>query len=149
MEMNSKGFRLKTWTTKKGNTRGGEKFQKTNVSRILNDPVYIGKVKYKGAIYDGQHSAIVSEDLFNAVQSILNANNVTKSGYRQADNTFLLKGLVRCGQCKTAMAPSYALSRGKKYFYYRCNTDNDKSKIKCRIGSVHGQKIEDLGVCRP
>ncbi|NVN91712.1 MAG: hypothetical protein HXX11_14065 [Desulfuromonadales bacterium] len=44
------------------------------------------------------------------------------------------------------MAPSYAMTRGKKYFYYRCNTDNDRSKTKCRIGSVHGQKIETLVV---
>ena len=146
IEMNSRGFRLKTWTTQKGITRGGEKFQKTNVSRILNDQVYIGKVKYKGTLYDGKHSAIVSEDLFNAVQIILNANNMTKSGYRQADNTFLLKGLVRCGSCKSAMTPSYALTRGRKYFYYRCNVDNDRSKTKCSTGSVHGKKIEDLVV---
>jgi len=146
MAMNERGFRLKSWTTRQGIARGGERFQKTNVSRILNDPVYIGKVRYKGSVYDGQHQAIISNELFNAVQGILQANNITKSGYRQAENTFLLKGLIRCGSCKTAMAPSYAIKKGKKYFYYRCNVDNDKSKTKCRIGSVHAQKVEQLVV---
>lgn len=63
-ELNNKGYRLKSWTTSAGRKRVGEKFQKNNVSRILNDPVYIGKVKYKNNIYDGQHKAIVSDDLF-------------------------------------------------------------------------------------
>ena len=146
ISMNDRGYRLKTWTTKKGITRGGEKFQKASVSRILNDPVYVGKVRHKSSVYDGQHKAIISDELFNAAQGILKANNISRSGYRQADNTFLLKGLVRCGSCKSAMAPSYAFSRGKKYFYYRCLVDNDRSKPKCRIGSVHGQKIEQLVV---
>ena len=46
-ELNDKGYRLKSWTTRAGQKRGGERFQKNSVSRILNDPIYIGKVKYK------------------------------------------------------------------------------------------------------
>ncbi|MGC9977028.1 MAG: recombinase family protein [Syntrophales bacterium] len=145
-ELNDKGYRLKSWTTRAGQKRGGERFQKNSVSRILNDPIYIGKVKYKNNIYDGQHQAIISEELFNATQTILQTNNVTKKGYRQNDNSFYLKGLVRCGSCRSYMAPSFAYSKGKKYFYYRCTADNDRSKSQCRIGSVHARKLEDLVV---
>lgn len=145
-ELNNKGYRMKSWTTKGGRNRVGERFQKTNVSRILNDVVYIGKVKYKGVIYDGQQKAVISDELFDATQAILHANNVTKTGYRQNENTFYLKGLVKCGACRSAMAPSFAYSKGQKYFYYRCNVDNDRSKTKCRIGSVPGRKLEELVV---
>ncbi|MRR07025.1 MAG: hypothetical protein EG828_08785 [Deltaproteobacteria bacterium] len=104
-------------------------------------------MKYKENIYDGQHEAMISEELFNSVQEILRVNNVTKTAYRQPDDrSFYLKGLVRCGACRSAMAPSYAYSKGKKYFYYRCNVDNDQSKNKCRIGSVPARKLEDLVV---
>jgi site-specific DNA recombinase len=144
MELHEKGYRLKTWTTKAGRTRGGEKFHKTNVSRMLNDPVYVGKVKYKSGVYDGQHQGIVSEELYEAVQSILQANNISKTGYRQMENMFYLKGLVRCGSCRSAMAPSFAYSKGNKYFYYRCTVNNDRSKNQCRIGSVHAAKLEGL-----
>lgn len=143
-ELNDKGYRLKTWTTQAGRTRGGERFQKTNVSRILNDPVYIGKVRYKGGVYEGQQPAIISEELFESVQSILQTNNITKTGYRQIENTFYLKGLVRCGSCRSAMAPSFAYSKGNKYLYYRCTVNNDRSKTRCRIGSVHAGKLEEL-----
>lgn len=44
------------------------------------------------------------------------------------------------------MAPSFALSKGKKYFYCRCVVDNDKSKRECRVGSVHARKLEELVV---
>ena len=143
-ELNEKGYRMKSWTTQAGRTRGGERFQKTSVSRILNDPVYIGKVRYKDIIYEGQQPAIISDELFEAVRSILQTNNITKTGYRQFETTFYLKGLVRCGSCHSAMAPSFAYSKGKKYFYYRCLVDNDRSKKHCRIGSVHAGKLEEL-----
>ncbi|NTW98955.1 MAG: hypothetical protein HGB35_03315 [Geobacteraceae bacterium] len=53
---------------------------------------------------------------------------------------------MRCGSCRSAMSPSYAYANGKKYFYYRCTVDNDRSKTKCRIGSVNGNKVEELVV---
>lgn len=145
-DLNDRGYRMKTWTTKAGKKRGGERFQKTSLSRILNDPVCIGKVKHKSSVYDGQQKAIISEELFNAAQAILQANNLTKTGYRQLENTFYLKGLVRCGSCRSAMAPSFAISKGNKYFYYRCTVNNDQSKTTCRIGSVSARKLEELVV---
>jgi site-specific DNA recombinase len=146
-DLNNKGYRLKSWTTSAGKKRVGEKFQKNNVSRILNDPVYIGKIKYKTNIYNGQQKAIISDDLFYSVQTILHANNLTKTGYRQKDgNNFFLKGLLYCGSCHSAMAPSFAYSKGKKYFYYRCTVDNDRSKKICRIGSVQARKLEEIVV---
>lgn len=145
-ELNAKGYRLKSWVTSSGKSRGGEKFQKNSVSRILNDPIYLGKTRYKKQVFDGQHPAILSEELYEAAQEILQKNNATKTGYRQNDNTFLLKGLVKCQVCGSAMAPSFALSKGKKYFYYRCVVDNDKSKRECRVGSVHARKLEELVV---
>ena len=144
--LNSKGYRMKSWTSKSGRRFIGKKFTKNNLSRLLNDPIYIGKIRYKGNIYDGQHPAIIDEETFDMVQSILRANSVTKTGYRQDDNKFLLKGLVFCGSCHSAMAPSFSISKGKKYFYYRCTTNNDRSKKKCRIGYVSAPQLEKLVV---
>ncbi len=144
--LNAKGHRMKSWTTRTGRKRGGEKFQKSNVSRILKDPAYIGKVKYKTSVYNGQHGAIINEDLFSSVQAILEENNITKTGYRANNNMFYLKGLLFCGCCHSAMTPSFALSKGKKYFYYRCTADNDRSKPSCRIGSINAKYVESLVV---
>ena len=143
-ELNAKGYRLKSWITREGKKRRGEKFQKSNMSRILKDPIYVGKIRHKNNIYRGKHKAIISEDLFAAVQMKLEENNVTKTSYRQGDNIFFLKGLVFCGACHSAMTSSFAFSRGRKYYYYRCTVDNDRSKKACRIGSVSARYIENI-----
>ena len=144
IKLNAKGYRMKSWIARTGRSFGGEKFHKTNLSRLLSDPIYIGKIRYKDKIYKGVHQAIIDEDIFHLVQSILNANNITKTGYRESCSDFLLKGLVYCGACKSAMTTSFAFSKGKKYFYYRCTTDNDNSKKACRIGSVSARQLESL-----
>lgn len=107
--LNAKGYRMKSWTSRGGNKRGGYRFNKNSLGRILKDPIYIGKIKYKGQIYDGQQPAIVEESLFYAVQSMLNANLATRTGYREDGHKFLLKSLVRCGSCHTAMIPSFSV----------------------------------------
>jgi len=101
--LNDNGYRMKVWTTQKGVARGGNKFSKSNLSRILRDPAYIGKVKHKGQTFDAGHEAIVDVDTFNAVQSMIDSNIVTKTGFRESGNKCLLRGLVFCGACKSAM----------------------------------------------
>lgn len=44
------------------------------ISNILNNPVYLGKVVYKGELYDGQHKAIISQELWDEAKSLRKAN---------------------------------------------------------------------------
>jgi hypothetical protein len=74
----------------------------------------------------------------------LEENNGTKTGYRAGNNMFYLKGLIYCASCHSAMTPSFTFSRGKKYFYYRCTPNNDRSKAPCRVGSVNARQVEGL-----
>jgi len=50
-----------------------EKFKVSSSSMytIIKNPVYIGKIRYKGQIYEGKHKPLISEELWNK------ANNVT------------------------------------------------------------------------
>ena len=137
---------MKSWTARTGKAFGGETFHKTNLSRLLTDPVYIGKIRFRDQIYEGVHQAIITDDVFNMAQSILNANNMTKTGYRESGSDFLLKGLVYCGVCRSAMTCSFSYSKGKKYYYYRRTVDNDNSKKPCRISSVTAHQLENLVV---
>ena len=42
--------------------------------QIIKNPVYLGKIKYKGQLYNGKHQAIIDEGLFNKANN-LNLNN--------------------------------------------------------------------------
>lgn len=65
------------------------------VRKVLRSKVYIGKIPYKGKIYDGKHEPIISEEMFNEVQELWekrSKNDLKKSSY-------LLSGLIYCGYC--------------------------------------------------
>ena len=40
--------------------------------QMIKNPIYIGKVKYKGELYKGKHIAIIDQELYDKV------NNITK-----------------------------------------------------------------------
>ncbi len=44
-------------------------WSKSGIRYMLHNPVYIGKIRWDGEIRDGDHEAIVDEDLWEAVQS--------------------------------------------------------------------------------
>ena len=45
---------------------------------MLNNHTYIGEVKYKDAIYKGKQQAIVTREVWDRVQEILNENGRNK-----------------------------------------------------------------------
>ena len=144
--LNKKGYRTKRWTTKTGKEYGGKRFNKNNVGRHLTDVCYIGKVRHKDEVYEGLQEAIVNEGTFHRVQETLDRNRVETTSSRPKE-TFLLKGLVRCAACKSAMTPATALGRGKRrYRYYQCVQHQDPSKEKCPIGRAKADELERLVV---
>ena len=90
--------------TTEGHWRGGLAFDKSSLQKLLTNVTYLGKVRYKGEVYDGEHDAIVDEDLFDRVQGLLRRNR--NSGGKHVRNKYgaLLKGLVRCKPCGCAMS---------------------------------------------
>lgn len=73
----AKGIHRKEWTTKKGEIKGGLEFICNSVERILKNQIYLGKLPNKSTneVFDGQHEAIVPQELFDAVQKKLSDNN--------------------------------------------------------------------------
>jgi DNA invertase Pin-like site-specific DNA recombinase len=58
---------------------GGAPFTTGHLYTILNNPLYIGKVRHKEQIHPGEHAAIVADDLWNRVQARLAANAVKRA----------------------------------------------------------------------
>ena len=146
--LNNKGYRNKTWVNKKGEKRGGNKFDKFSIISLLKREFYIGKIRHKDNLYDGKQQAIIDVQTFEIAQKILEKNTQIKGNVYQDKYDFILQGLLYCGHCHKAMTPSSAISKGKTYLYYRCLNDNDKSKQKCPIGHVNAREIENLVIER-
>ncbi len=46
-------------------------FGRGNLYHLLSNPIYAGKVRHRDQLHNGEHEAIISEDLFREVQSLL------------------------------------------------------------------------------
>lgn len=66
--LNEKGYTTKRWVTKKGKVCSGISFGRTHVQEIIRNVLYIGKVNYKGQIYNGEQPAIIDEGTFKKVK---------------------------------------------------------------------------------
>lgn len=142
--LNKEGFRMKKWTTRGGNVRGGRRFNKSNLDYVLRNPVYIGKIRHKKDVHEGEHKAIVDVSIFERVVRQLAANGKKNTSPNQDKHNFMLRGLVRCGACGQQMTPNFAYSKGRKYFYYKCVSVNKLDKSACPTKSAPARELERL-----
>jgi len=140
--INERGYRTKRHVFKSGYTPGGKLFDKTDVSYILNNRTYIGKVKYAGAIYDGLHEAIVSPEVFAKAQNLLVENSVHRSRPGNTQDASLLRHILWCAHCKTRMMPTYSSKKHFKYRYYVCHNANINGHEVCPVKSVNAEAME-------
>ena len=103
---------------------------RSNIERILKNPIYAGRFVWKGTSFRGIHERIVSETLFDEVQAQFRRCGKSKASTRR----FAFKGLLTCGYCGCAITAE--LKKGK-YIYYRCTN----GKGKCKQPYVREEKL--------
>lgn len=145
------------YKTKKGNS-----FSLTAIKDILNNPVYIGKIRYnlrpnwsekrrKGTnsnplIVDGKHEAIIEQELWDKVQSMLQTSKGKPS--RIYDGEFPLTGILKCPQCGAGMVimrTSRTRKDGTKrrLEYYCCGNWKNKGTAVCHSNAIRVDKAND------
>ncbi len=108
------------------------------ISYILNNPCYIGKIRwsldgtkaaskrdYSNAsimIVDGHHEPLISKELWDTVQSRLAALKKAYPAYarREQPVDYMLKGLVRCSACGGTLACNGVVSGKAKVRSMQC-----------------------------
>ncbi len=102
-ELNARECRTKRWTTQKGTARGGRPFDKNSLYQMLTNVAYVGKVRYKDELHQGEHRPIIHAAVFTKVQTLMQQNG--RTGGRATRNKYgaLLRGLLRCTACDCGM----------------------------------------------
>lgn len=140
------GWTTKQWTTRAGKPQGGRAIDTGIAYAILTNPVYIGKVRHNEHVYDGEHEAIVEQEVFDRVQAQLRLNGRTGGSRMRNAQNGLLKGLVRCKCCSCGMIHHYATSpRGKSkkiYRYYVCMKAQKQGWRSCPGPSLPASDLE-------
>ncbi|WP_425613599.1 recombinase family protein [Anatilimnocola sp. NA78] len=141
-ELNSRGWRTKAWTTKKGRVIGGHPFTKGRLWQLLTNPAYIGKVKYKDEVHPGEHEGIVDEGLFLRVQAALTRNKDNGGAGNRNRHGALLRGILRCGCCDAPMHHVFTQKGTKRYRYYVCAKAQRDGWDSCAAPSLPAGEIE-------
>lgn len=145
-ELRQRGWTTKRWITREGRERGGSPFNKTRLHLLLTGVVYLGQVRHQGEVYTGEHAAIVDTKIFARVQQVLAANRVNGgAAVRQAADA-VLKGLLRCAACDSAMVPTHTKKGARRYRYYICAHAQKNGREACPSRSVPAHEMEQFVV---
>ena len=122
----------------------GNLFNDMAIRRIIANAFYIGKVRHKDKLYDGQHQPIVPPELLATAQRLLAANGGRRSRPQDC-YLFTLDGLVRCGSCGAHMTPYFTNNHQKKlYAYYACTKRNHRGPDACSMANVPAAPLEQV-----
>jgi site-specific DNA recombinase len=139
-ELEARGIRLKSWTTKRGKRNEGAAFRDHSLRTLLANPLYVGRIHAGDVVVDGEHEAIVPRQLFDEVQALL-ASGRRQQAPRQAWGA-LLTGLIHCAVCGSAMVPSYCSKGGTRYGYYTCQRIKESGATACPGSRVAQGAVE-------
>lgn len=135
--------------------RAGRGWQPHHISRMLKNPTYKGDYQAFRTSDDFdtipiEVPAIISVDLFDEVQKEIKNN--TWSGRKSKKHTYLLRKLIKCGDCGYSYTGSVHPPRPKpgggfypKRLYYVCSSKYRKHtayEIECHNPSIRSEKIE-------
>jgi site-specific DNA recombinase len=147
-ELNRRGWLRKSWTTKKGTTREGSAWDRVTLRRLLGDPIYIGKTKLGGEVFPGEHDGIVPKAIFEKVLALLEGNGRNGNSGARNRSGAILRGLLRCAACDSAMTPAWTRTRDRLYRYYTCSKAMKQGHDTCPTKSVPAAEVEKVVVDR-
>ena len=96
----------------------------SKLADLLRDRYYLGYVTYQGVEYEGRHPPLVTPELFDRVQLVLESKST--AGERRRVHHHYLKGSLWCWRChkedghESRMVITCAKGNGGAYFYFFC-----------------------------
>jgi site-specific DNA recombinase len=126
------GVVSKRRTSRSGRVTGGHPFKHGALAWLLKNRTYVGEVVHKDNVYAGQHEAIVSRELFDAVQQKLTDQASPGSAGGPHRRVALLAGMIRDHRGRP-MSPVHTRNHGRRYTYYASNLNDDRSASALRL----------------
>jgi site-specific DNA recombinase len=126
-----------------GRVIGGQPFRTGALSHLLSNRVYLGEVRHHRLHYAGEHDAILSDDVFAAVQATL-AGRLNRKSRETGKSGALLQGLLFDDK-GNRMVPSHATKAGVRYRYYQSWVLNhgqpDKAGSVARVPATEIERV--------
>jgi len=95
--------------------KSGDAVPTSTIHKILRNRIYTGDFDFDGITYHGTHEPVVSRELWEQTQAILDGRG-SKRTHRVKD-MFAFSSLITCGHCGCALVGEM---RKGRYVYYHC-----------------------------
>lgn len=123
-------------------TKSGKPLTLSNVYLIVRNPYYYGEFEYpvgSGNWYIGKHTPIITKELFDKVQTILNENFIPKTESKE----FAFTKLIKCGYCGSGISADEKFKKLKdggvnRHVYYFCTKSRN---IDCKNPMINEQNL--------
>jgi site-specific DNA recombinase len=125
---------------KDGGTRGGVHFKRGNLYHLLSNRIYRGMTVHKGEAFEGEHEAIVAEELWDQVQVKLAKQGQGGSSRKVSARTGVLAGLIYNAE-GTPMVLTHTQKGNRRFHYY---ANRYESLGDCRASRVSARDIEGI-----
>jgi DNA invertase Pin-like site-specific DNA recombinase len=91
---------------------------RTQLASMLQNPYYVGVVRYARVEYEGRHEHLLDQHTFAKAKAVLAAH--ASSSEKDRKHHHYLKGSLYCGRCGSRMSFTYAKGNGGGYAYFYC-----------------------------
>ncbi len=143
-ELDAKGLRSKSWVSvRKQKKHGGTPIAKVQIYKILRNPLYIGKVRHKEQLYEGQHKAIVDHKTWDKIQRMIDNRASKTIRIARTDAPALLRGLL-FDPDGYALCTAASNKGNKVYRYYVSTQAVKKSYDHCPIKNIPAHMLEEI-----
>ncbi|MFV2195049.1 recombinase family protein [Nocardiopsis sp. LOL_012] len=117
----------------------------STLAEVLHDRYYLGYITHKGEEYKGRHEPLVTPDLFERVQTILDSRAAASE--RRRIHHHYLKGSLYCGHCDRERATDSRMilqhttnRHGTTYTHFFCR---GKQEHRCTSSYINLVYVED------
>jgi site-specific DNA recombinase len=121
----------------------GKPFGRGNLYHLLSNPVYIGKVKHRELVHDGEHQPIVDPEVFAEVQALLAEKAPPRKTARNRDHRSLLTGIA-FDETGDRLTPSAVRKGGREYRYYVSNRLMEAHRRDADGWRVPAEQLESM-----
>jgi DNA invertase Pin-like site-specific DNA recombinase len=96
---------------------GGNEFSRGALYAILQNPLYIGKIRHKDQLHNGNHDGVIDKPQWKKVQALLTNNRSATYHRTEAKEPSLLAGLLFDAEGHP-LSPSHTRKKNRRYRYY-------------------------------
>jgi len=108
-------------------SRAGKKYHKSKIHKMLSESFYCGIMAKDGQLYEGKHEPLISKQLYDEVQEMLNQ----KAHIKKQNIPFAFRGILKCSKCGCLLTATK--KKGRLTYYYCTNGKNICDEHKAYI----------------